>query len=142
MRDKYKKIEGLLWDYKNMKAEIKNVELEIEALKEDYEGCVAISYKEKSSPTNKFNSVVENEVLNREKKINVLQKKKRINEILIQKIDNALETLSDTEKRIVELRYFYKLQFKQIAERLCMNETYCIQFKSKILHKLEGLVFM
>lgn len=135
-------MERLLWDYRNIKAEIKNLELEIEASKENYEGLIAVSYKEKTAATNKFNSVVENEVLTRENKVLNLEKRKRIKEIQIEKVDNAIDTLSDNERRIIELRYFYRLQFKQISERLNLNETYCMQLKSKTLYKLETLVFI
>lgn len=118
------------------------MELEIEASKENYEGLIAVSYKEKTAATNKFNSVVENEVLTRENKVLNLEKRKRIKEIQIEKVDNAIDTLSDNERRIIELRYFYRLQFKQISERLNLNETYCMQLKSKTLYKLETLVFI
>ncbi|AAK78529.1 RNA polymerase sigma factor (sigma-70 family) [Clostridium acetobutylicum] len=142
MRNGCKEMERLLWDYRNIKAEIKNLELEIEASKENYEGLIAVSYKEKTAATNKFNSVVENEVLTRENKVLNLEKRKRIKEIQIEKVDNAIDTLSDNERRIIELRYFYRLQFKQISERLNLNETYCMQLKSKTLYKLETLVFI
>ncbi len=142
LRNGCKEMERLLWDYRNIKAEIKNLELEIEASKENYEGLIAVSYKEKTAATNKFNSVVENEVLTRENKVLNLEKRKRIKEIQIEKVDNAIDTLSDNERRIIELRYFYRLQFKQISERLNLNETYCMQLKSKTLYKLETLVFI
>ncbi|KHD37680.1 RNA polymerase sigma factor [Clostridium acetobutylicum] len=142
MRNDCKEMERILWDYRNIKAEIKNLELEIEASKENYEGLIAVSYKEKTAATNKFNSVVENEVLTRENKVLNLEKRKRIKEIQIEKVDNAIDTLSDNERRIIELRYFYRLQFKQISERLNLNETYCMQLKSKTLYKLKTLVFI
>ena len=49
-----------------MKAEIKNIDLEIEKM--EYIECAAIGYSEKSAPTNAFSSSVENEVVIREKK--------------------------------------------------------------------------
>ena len=55
----YRKTEALLYNYKNMKAEIKNILLEIEDIENNYRGIEAITYEEKSAPTNKFNSSVE-----------------------------------------------------------------------------------
>ena len=51
----YKKTDGVLFNYKSIKAEISNLELDIEELKDERDGMKGISYEEKSSPTNKFN---------------------------------------------------------------------------------------
>ena len=58
----YKKTEYYLYNYKNMQAEIKNILLEIEDIENNYRGIEAITYEEKSAPTNKFNSSVEQEI--------------------------------------------------------------------------------
>jgi len=46
----YQATEKLLYNYKQMLGEIKNIELEIKHI--EYLGCGSISYSEKSSPTN------------------------------------------------------------------------------------------
>ncbi|WP_243289299.1 hypothetical protein [Clostridium perfringens] len=61
------KIENLLRNYNRLEAEIKLIEGEIENIKEYYTGCVVIGYSEKSGPTNKINSMVEDEVIRKEK---------------------------------------------------------------------------
>ena len=49
--------------YNRLEAEIKLIEGEIENIKEYYTGCVVIGYSEKSRLTNKFSSMVEDEVI-------------------------------------------------------------------------------
>jgi len=134
----YKGVESNLYNYKAIKAEIKNIDLELQELENEGAGCKAITYEEKPAPTNKFNSVVENEALKAEQ----LRKRKHKLEVQLEKIDNALETLSDDEMNLVELRYFKKLQFKVIAQIIDRNEVYCVCLKSKIIKKLIPLIYL
>ncbi|WP_010292211.1 hypothetical protein [Clostridium senegalense] len=55
--------EEVLANYNSIKAEIKNIELDIEEIESEYEGVSAVSFEEKTGKTNKFNSNVENEIL-------------------------------------------------------------------------------
>ncbi len=138
----YKGVESNLYNYKAMQAEIKNIDLELKELENEYVGCGSISYEEKAAPTNKFNSSVENEVINKNSTPEELKRKKHKLEIQLEKVDNALETLSEDEMYLVELRYFKKLQFKVIAERIDRNEMYCVCLKSKIIKKLIPLIYV
>ena len=56
----FRKIENLLRNYNRLEAEIENI-------KAYYTDCVVIGYSEKSGPTNKVNSMVEDEVIRKEK---------------------------------------------------------------------------
>lgn len=135
-RDKYYKIvEGMLYNYKKIEVEIKNLELDIEELQNDYSGVTGISYEERSAPTNKFNSSVENEVISREKKIRYSKALKRSKEIQIERIDNMLSILPDDEYNLIKLRYFKGLQFKEIAEMLCKSDIYLITLRKKIINE-------
>ena len=138
----YKKAELLLYNYKTMKAEIKNINLEIIELQNEYAGCKATTYEEKSAPTNKFNSSVENEMIIRIYRPEELEEKKHKLEVQIEMMDNALGTLSDDEMNLIKLRYFDKLQFKIIGERVSMNDIYCISLKTKIINKIIPLIFI
>ena len=70
----FRKIENLLRNYNRLEAEIKLIEGEIENIKEYYTGCVVIGYSEKSGLTNKFSSMVEDEVIWKEKEIFYLKR--------------------------------------------------------------------
>lgn len=128
----------MLYNYRSLKAEIKNIELELQELKNEGQGCGAITYEEKSAPTNKFNSSVENEVLRPEQ----LEYRKHKLKVQLEKINNALETLSDDEMNLVKLRYWDKLQFKVICQRIDRSEMYCVHLKSNIVNKLIHLIFI
>ncbi|WP_242866920.1 RNA polymerase subunit sigma [Clostridium coskatii] len=131
-------MESNLYNYKAIKAEIKNIDLELQELDNEGAGCKAIGYEEKSAPTNKFNSAVENEALKPEQ----LRVRRHKLKVQLEKIDNALETLSDDEMNLVDLRYFKKLQFKVIAQIIDRNEVYCVCLKSKIIKKLIPLIYV
>jgi len=136
--DLYKKTEYLLYNYKMMKAEIKNIDLEISQM--EYIGCAAIGYSEKSGPTNAFNSSVENEVIVREKRILSLEDSKRDKVMIINKIDNAIGTLEERDLSIVKLRYFDKLSNRIIATRLDLTEEWICTLKAIVINKLSNLI--
>ncbi|MBD5642759.1 hypothetical protein HYH96_02465 [Clostridium botulinum] len=52
--DNYKKTEYMLYNYKQFKVETKNILLKIEDIENSYRDIGAMSYKEKSAPTNKI----------------------------------------------------------------------------------------
>ncbi|MCB2308838.1 RNA polymerase subunit sigma [Clostridium estertheticum] len=134
----YKATEYYLYNYKTMKAEVKNIDLEIDQM--EYMGCAGVSYEEKSAPTNQFNSSVENEVIIREKRIASLEQSKRDTLIKINKIDNALETLEPRDLDIIKLRYFDKLNNRIIAIRLELSEEWICTLKALAVNKLSTLI--
>ena len=60
--DEFRRVEAMLYNYKNTLAEIKILKRDLEILENDYRGTGAISYEEKTGKTNAFSSEVENEV--------------------------------------------------------------------------------
>ena len=56
---------------------------ELEILENDYRGAGAISYDEKTQATNKFNSSVENEVINKTKEVYKLENEIRLKEMIM-----------------------------------------------------------
>ena len=141
MADKlYKIVEGMLYNYKTVKAEILNIDIEIEDIRNEYSGCGSINYRERSSPTNKFNSSVENEIVSKEKRIKYLQNKKEGKQKLINRIDNAINTLTLREIEIVHLRYFDKISNQNVAKRLDLTEQRICEIKSSIINKLSNTI--
>lgn len=138
----YRKVEGMLYNYKTIKAEIKNIDLEIEDIRNEYNGCAAIGYEEKSAPTNKFNSSVENEVVNREKQIKYFENLRNSKQRLIDKIDNALETLTVRELDIVHLRYFNKISNQEVAKQIDLTEQRVCEIKSNVINRLIDLLIL
>lgn len=135
MEDKnyYRKIEGMLYNYPNLKAEIKNIDLEVEELENDYVSCGAIGYEEKTQSTNKFSSAVENKLTTKEARILYLKKERRRLEIQVERIDNILSVLTESEKLIIELRYFKRFEFKDIGQVVDRDDTYLMSKRKKII---------
>ena len=137
----YKKTDGVLFNYKSIKAEIFNLEIDIEELKDEMDGIKAISYEEKSSPTHKFNSSVENEVIKRENEINKLLREKRSKERLINKIDNALNILDPEEKEIITLRCFERKPWNIVGMAINKDADYCGKIKRIAVNKISDLIW-
>ena len=123
MRDNnYRAVEGILYNLPKLRVEIENLKLRIEDAQEVI-GITGASGNEKAgSSTNAFSSVVENEVLERErtleKMINIMKKELNRKEREIKRVENVLNLLSEREMLIVELRYFKRYSVNRICEIL------------------------
>lgn len=137
----FKKTEYCLYRYKDIDTLNEIADIKIKNLKDDI-SVKGISYEEKSSPTNKFNSDVENEVIRREEhsqsKIDKLEKEKknRLNEKEL--IDKVLELLSPEERKLIELRYFNKrkISWTNIAMQLNISVDPCIKLRRNIIKRI------
>ena len=115
------------------------MELDIEEKLNNYDTLSAVQYdKDSISKTNKFNSEVENKVIEIDskeidKEIKFLQAKKRSKEIQVERIDNILSVLQEEERKLMELRYFNGMQFKDIADILLKSDLYLQQLRRKII---------
>lgn len=101
----FRKTEGKLFDYKNMKNEIEAIDLEIENIKNDYRGCGAISYEERTGLTYNISRSVENEVIKKEERINYLQYAKKKKEIKMKKIEIAINNFNIEQKELFNILY-------------------------------------
>ena len=88
--DKFKNTGGLLYSYNSLKVKIKNLKLDLENI--EFEDLQAIQYdQDKLCETNAFSSSVENNVIAKDKQIEIINRKIRYYQNTIAKIDNALE---------------------------------------------------
>ncbi|WP_125153115.1 sigma factor-like helix-turn-helix DNA-binding protein [Clostridium rectalis] len=136
----YRKLEAMLYNYRKSEAEIENLKLKIREIENEYNSAGAISYEEKTQATNKFNSAVENEVMNRHKKISKISSYIERLEIQLEKIDNAVESLETREKSIVYMRYFDKKTSRDIAAKLNLTEVHVCRLKKMVINKLIPLI--
>lgn len=138
-----KRAEDALFDYKNLKCEIKNLEIDIENIKLEYKECAGISYEEKIKSENKFTSVVEEEVLQKERQIDLLNKEVYKRRNLLSKIENALSVLGEIEYKVIELRYFIQLRtWEMIGERLELSASYCRRINKATVANLSKRIFI
>lgn len=139
----YKKAEWLLYNYKKIKAEIKNIEIEIQDIKNTYIGASAIdTSKDNISNTNKISSVIENEVLDKERRIERLESIKLKKENQIKKVDNALEILTEEDRKLIELRYFERLPNYKVAMIFDMTEEGCSARKRRIVENIKDILIL
>ena len=122
----YSMVEGILYNYPKLKVEIDNLKLDLEEVQEVV-GIRGASGNEKAgSSTNAFSSVVENEILEREKnlekRINALTSSIQSKERQLKKIENILSTLTEYEMRLIEMRYFKRYSVGRICEVLELSE--------------------
>ena len=142
-KELFKKTERILYNYSMLKAEINNLGLEIEELENEYEGIGAISYEERSGNTYKISDSVANELIFKEKEVYRLNKMKRSKEILLSKINNALEVLDVNERKVIHYRYLNgKRTWMQVGEILSMDSNYCCNtLRVNIINKLSKMIF-
>ena len=138
----YKKTDGVLFNYKTIKAEIFNLELEVEDLKDECDGVKGVSYEDKGGPTNAFSSVVENEIIKKEKEITKLLKEKKSKERLISKIDNALDSLEEEEREIIKLRCIERQSWNKVGAITNRDGDYCGKIKRAAVNKVSELVWI
>lgn len=137
----FKKMEGMLYGYKHIDTQIKNLNICIKKLDEDiYDESP--SYGDKSSPTNKFSSTVENHVISRSEEIEKLNKKIAKLKYDKELIENALTTLSKKESDFVQYRYFSgdKPTMDCIADKMFIGRCQCAEIRKNTIMKLIKLV--
>ena len=144
MEDKFKLTEKHLYNYKDIDKLNKLTDIKIKQLLNDV-SVKAISYEEKSAPTNAFHSSVEDDVIRRDEhirsKIDQLRKEKENRIIEKELIDNALELLDIEERKLVELRYFKdKLSWTSVALKLNVSQDTCIRMRRKIIYELSNWI--
>ena len=146
MQDKFKKTEYHLYQYKDIDKLNQINDIRIKKLRNEISLGGGDMFGEKSSPTNKFNSAVENDVIYREKniqpEIDKLMREKENRIIEKELIDNALDLLEEEEKKLVELRYFSKptRSWDSIALELNQSKDNCIKIRRKVIERLADYI--
>ncbi|EGT5618322.1 DUF722 domain-containing protein [Clostridium perfringens] len=144
-KELFKETENLLKNYNRLETEIKLIKAEIEDIKESYTGCGAIGYSEKSGSTNKFSSMVEDEVIRKEKELYNLNKDLDYKVRLKRRIDLAIQTLRTKEERdLIRLRYINqpKVSWGTVARHLKYNKDYCRkELRPKVIKQIADFVF-
>ena len=145
--NKFKKTESSLYNYNSLDTKIKNIEIDIENLENDIT-VRAISFVEKSSPTHKITSSVEDEVIRREEYIQeqicILKAKKKYYSDLKIKIQSSLQQLSENEYKLVKLRYLSgrnKKSWIEIGQELGFDKDYCKKIRTGVINYLSELIY-
>ncbi|EDT22163.1 hypothetical protein [Clostridium perfringens] len=144
-KELFKETENLLKNYNKLEIEIKLIKAEIEDIKESYTGCVAIGYSEKSGQTNKFSSMVEDEIIRKEQELFYLKKDLEYKVKLKRRIDLAIQTLrTKEEKDLVRLKYLNQpnVSWGNVANILRYNKDYCRkELRAKVIRQIADFIF-
>lgn len=143
-KELFRKTEAILYDYNDLTNKIALLKAEIKEMEEEYKGCSAIQYEEKTGSNNRFNSTVENEVMSREQKLIYYYKDLNRKQTLKRRLDVAIESLKEEEKQLVELRYTNKrtLSWNQTAMVLKYSVDYCRKdLRSRIIKRVADTIF-
>lgn len=142
-KELFKKVEGRLHNYKYLDIKIKNLELDIQQEKNDYRGCGAISYEERTGVTYNISRSVENEVIAKEKRLGKLMQLKIEKEIEKKKIENALTCLNIIEIELFDLFYNSKSKnnMKYISIKMHMDRSYLYTLRENMIYKIMGMLY-
>ncbi|ABR48735.1 putative sigma factor [Alkaliphilus metalliredigens QYMF] len=139
----YRQVEGILYNYKIIKASIENYKLKLENLELEFDiddGMKGISYGEPTSKTNKINRTTENNALkNIERKDRIkrdLERKISLETNKIKMVDNALDALSDVERTIINMFYIENLEWYKVAGKVCYSEGWCKEKRKESINRI------
>ncbi|KNF06988.1 DNA-directed RNA polymerase specialized sigma subunit, sigma24 [Gottschalkia purinilytica] len=132
----YKSTEKLLYNYNMLKVSIENMNAEIREL-ESESGVTSIDYEsEKIAPTNKIGNPTEEVAIKNITSIDLLKKRIEKTQDKIDKMDRAIEKLSESEKQIITMRYIDGKQWFEIAYEANYNERWCKELRKRAIKKL------
>lgn len=105
----YRKTEAWLYNYKNLAGAIRQCDIQIQQIKEDIRGCGAIRYDgDKLSKSYNISKSVENEVIERERRIEEIQSRKKTIELHKESIEVAINNFNSDQKILFENLYINK----------------------------------
>lgn len=131
-----KQLRDRIGRYKKLKGNIKDIELTEEELEEELLGVQAVPQGERTQGTNKFNSVVENQVEEYIKEKEKLEAKKRKLEREVKRIDNALMTLTEIERDIITTLIIEKLPARRLEIRYDRTYSRIKQMEKEALNSI------
>ena len=135
----YKQVEAMLNNLATTKSQIKNIEVDLALLEDNFDGICTIVYSEATGPEE---DDFEAEEANREMRRTKLRQEMKLKQSEVAKVENALATLPKKEYELIEWRYFKKYNNRQTAIKLDLTEEYCSNLKTKIINKLFEIIFL
>ncbi|MBM7836429.1 DUF1492 domain-containing protein [Clostridium sardiniense] len=134
-------IEELLKNYRKNKFRINDIDIEIEEIQMNFEGIRGLNISnEKTGPTNKFNSDVENEIVNKENRIDQLTQNKIKLQTEIKRTENLLNYLEGRHEKVIKFRYIDGLKWSVISERLEISEPTCRKAREDAIEELSSIL--
>lgn len=129
VREKIKK-------YKELKADIVDINIRIEEVEKEYLGISAMPQGERISPTYKITSSVESQAEKHMEEVEKLLHMRFVKENKIKRIDNALSILDEVQKEVIESVLIHNKRYCYVEEKLCLSYPRIKQIESDALNKM------
>ncbi len=138
-----KAIERLLFNYSDIDTRIESMEIEIEIIEHNYDTLHGRGSNEikPSTPTNQTSSTVEEHLIRKHEQINRLRNRIKMEKLNKRMIENAIKSLNDYERGLIEGRYFEHINVSDLARRYsCVREYIYMQCNKIICNKLSKYI--
>ena len=138
----YKQIEEMLKIYPVIKAEIRNIEMDMLEVENNLGFKGESDDPKPSTPTYQFSSIVENEALSlsRDKLLSNLKEEKKKRQRKIDRIENAMSILSEIEEEIISLYYFKKSSVSSISHKIDRDNSQVYRKKKYAIRKMADIM--
>lgn len=131
----YKKVEGLLKNYRMYKCYIDNIKNEIDFIRSRC-GTGEVDYEFSGGLTNAISSITEAQAIQNIEDIEKLEEELKVLEYNLDKIDKCIECLDDIEKAIVTKYYIEGQQWFEIAYEYKYSERHCKRIRTAAINSI------
>ncbi|WP_432662430.1 hypothetical protein R9X47_18050 [Wukongibacter baidiensis] len=138
-----KEIEKVLKNIRKYDAQISDIELEIADLKDLHSISISGINYDNLVKTNSLISKTELQAmkdLEIERTIEILEYKKRHLERFLSRIDNAICSLNDIEKQIIQMKCIDNKIWRFITFEVGLEERQCREIKKRALKKISNVI--
>ncbi len=123
--------------YKELKADITDIDIRLQELDEEMIGITAQPDGEMTSKTYKITSTVENQAEKHMKKTDGLLKKRAYKEREVKKIENAISVLTEEEREVIELAHIQLKKYWKVENQLHKSYSRLKQIENEAAEKME-----
>ena len=138
-------VDNKLHEYKDLKFKLETLELKIQREKETVDGGLkGISYDTiRISSTNGISSSVENEIIRKEERLELLEKTKGEIQRDLNELNRVLAMLDQREKQLFELYYLPRkyVNIDGVAIQMLLDRSAVYHLKNKMIYKLIGYLY-
>ena len=138
-------VDSKLHEYKDLKFKLETLELKIQREKNAIDGGLkGISYDTiRVSSTNNMSSSVENEIIRKEERLELLEKTKEKIQKDLDELNRVLGMLDQREKQLFELYYLPRkyVNIDGVAIQMLLDRSAVYHLKNKMIYKIIGYLY-
>lgn len=139
---------GYLKHYNHFKGQIANLDLEIQGIQDElknlYDVNLTVKYGERTAGGFNELSAMERIVVRKqalEEKLPVLLADRQRITSLIQRIDNAMLSLGETERKIVRMKFMEGQRWLTVSMEIGYSERRCQDIANRSINDITGIMF-